>query len=93
MSKERDAFAKLVGRMKREFRRFAGSYASAVKNGAEVAGRRMLEAAEEKDQPPEKLAGKLLDAVKLGAQHAGEQLISAGLEAFERSQERSKSRK
>ncbi len=81
---ERQAFAEAADRMKREFRRFAGSYASAVKSGAEVAGRRMLKAAEEKDLPAEKLVGKLLSAVKGGALHAGERLLSEMLDVFER---------
>ncbi|MBB6675373.1 hypothetical protein [Cohnella nanjingensis] len=82
--------SKIFGEIKQEFFRFAGSYAKAVSGGANVTGKKIMEAAEKSDQPSDILIGKLISAVKSGVQHAGEQMIKSGMDIVEHMKEKAK---
>lgn len=80
MSSEHQDYSRIAGRIRREFLNFANSYAKAVKGGASVAGKQIIEAEEQAGQATDIPAGKLVSAVKSGIQHAGEHMINSGVE-------------
>jgi len=67
----------VVDAVKKDFARFANSYADAVKNGARSVAPQLLEAVKA-DQSNDKLVAKLVTAIERGVQLAGGQLISSG---------------
>lgn len=75
MSKENEEESKLFKSIQREFSQFASLYSDAVKSGADVAGKQILESMLDVNQAEEIPAGKLFSGVKSGVRHAGEQLI------------------
>ncbi|MDQ6421677.1 hypothetical protein RB620_19815 [Paenibacillus sp. LHD-117] len=82
MASDHKDSSKIFDDIKREFLHFANGYASAVKSGANAAGKQLIEALVDLDQPSNIPAGKLMAAVKTGVQHAGEQIIKSGMEYF-----------
>jgi hypothetical protein len=83
-------FSRIFGEIKREFFRFAGSYVKAVSSGANVTGKKIMEAVKKSDQPSDFLIGKLISAVKSGVQYAGEQMIKSGMDFVEHMKEKAK---
>lgn len=62
---------------------FSENYMRAVKKGAYVAEKEILEAAEDRDQPVEVMVRKLLKAINLGALHAAEHMLLFGIDLIE----------
>lgn len=83
-------FSRIAGKIKREFSRFAGSYAKAVKSGANVTGKKIMEAVKKSDQPSDIFSGELISAVKSGVKYAGEQMIKSGMDFVEHMKEKAK---
>jgi hypothetical protein len=83
-------FSRIFGEIKREFFRFAGSYAKAVNSGANVTGKKIMEDVKKSDQPSDILIGKLISAVKSGVQYAGEQMIKSEMDFVEHMKEKAK---
>jgi hypothetical protein len=90
MPEGRQDFSRIFGEIKQEFFRFADSYAEAVSSGANVTGKKIVEAVENSVQPPDILIGKLILAVKSGVQDAGEQMIKSGMDFAQHRKEKAK---
>jgi hypothetical protein len=90
MPEGRQDFSRIFGEIKQEFFRFADSYAKAVSSGANVTGKKIMEAVKKSDQPSDILIGKLISAVKIGIQDAGEQMIKSGMDLVEHMKEKAK---
>ena len=71
-------FSKIIGEIRREFFRFAGSYAKAVNRGANVTGKKIMKDLKKSDQPTDISVGKFISAVKDGVQFAGEEMAKHG---------------
>ena len=63
--------------IKQQFLNFSKLYAKAVKSGANVAGKQIIEAVGEVDKPTDITAGKLVTAFKSGALNASDKMISS----------------
>ncbi|RKN85316.1 hypothetical protein D7M11_09540 [Paenibacillus ginsengarvi] len=83
-------FSRILREIKREFFRFADSYAKAVKDGADVTGKNIIEDLSKSDQPTDISVGKFISAVKRGVQHAGEQMINSGADHVQQMKEKPK---
>jgi hypothetical protein len=83
-------FSRIFGEIKREFFRFAGSYAKAVSSGANVTHKKIMEAVKKSDQPSDILIEKLISAGKSGVQYAGEQMIKSEMDFVEHMKEKAK---
>jgi hypothetical protein len=82
--------SRIFREIKREFFRFAGSYAKAVSGGANVTGKKIMEALKKSDQPSDISIAKLIPAVKSGVQYAAEQMIKSGADLVEQMKEKAK---
>ncbi|MCR2808000.1 hypothetical protein [Paenibacillus soyae] len=78
MSKENEEESKLFNAIQREFAEFASLYSEAVKSGADIAGKQVLESLLDANRAEEIPSGKLFAALRTGVRHAGEQLIQLG---------------
>ncbi|TMV53030.1 hypothetical protein FE783_02260 [Paenibacillus mesophilus] len=92
MQKGSQNFSRILGEIKKEFFRFADSYAKAVSDGANVTGKNIIEDLSKSDsvQPSDISLGKFISAVKSGVQHAGEQMIKSGVDQVERMKQKAK---
>jgi hypothetical protein len=90
MPDRRQDLSRFFGEIKREFFRFADSYAKAVNDGADVTGKKIIEAVEKSEQPPNIFIGTLISAVKSGVQYAGEQMAKSGVDFVEHLKEKVK---
>lgn len=93
MSSESQDFSRIVGKIKREFLNFADSYSTAVKSGANVAGKKIIKDVEKLDQPADISAGKLISAVKIGVKYAGEQMAHSGMDFVNQMKKKAKNKK
>lgn len=93
MSSGSQDFSKIADKIRREFLHFADSYAKAVKSGANVAGKQIIEAVEKVDQPADISVGKLIAAVKSGVQNAGEHMVNSGMDFVKQMKKNKKSEK
>ncbi|WP_027093955.1 hypothetical protein [Cohnella thermotolerans] len=82
--------SRIFREIKREFFRFADSYAKAVSGGANVTGKKIMEAVKKSDQPSDISIAKLISTVKSGVQYAGEQMIKSGADLVEQMKEKAK---
>lgn len=85
--------SKFFSDVKNGFLHFANTYSIAVKSGADVAGKQIIDAMDEVNQPSDIPAGKLFSAVKIGVQHASEHLVNSGMEFAEQMKSSQKSNK
>lgn len=83
MATSNQGMSKFFRDVKNGFLHFASTYSIAVKSGANVAGKQIIEDMEELNQPSDISAGKLFGAVKIGVQHASEHLVNSGTEFVE----------
>jgi len=83
--------SKFFSDVKNGFLHFANTYSVAVKSGANVAEKQIIDAMEDADQPSDIPAGKLFAAVKIGVQHASEHLVNSGMEFAEQMKNSQKS--
>lgn len=93
MATSNQGMSKFFSHMKNGFLHFANTYSVAVKSGANVAGKQIIEAMEELNQPSDISAGKLIAAVKIGVQHASEHMVNSGTEFVEHMKNSQKSNK
>lgn len=82
--------SKIFSRIKREFSHFADSYAKAVNSGANAAGKEVVDAIQQMDQPGHIVASKVAAAVKVGAKHAGEQMANVSIDFIKQMRDRAK---
>jgi hypothetical protein len=93
MSSKSPNFSRIFSEIKQEFLHFADSYATAVKSGANVAGKQILKDVEKLDQPADISAGKLIAAVKIGVQYAAEQMVNSGMDFVKQMKKKAKNKK
>ncbi|CAG7630559.1 hypothetical protein ACFQI7_16850 [Paenibacillus allorhizosphaerae] len=82
MSSDQQDISNLINGLKKNLLQFTDNYAKAVKNGADMAGQQIIEAAEQLDQPTDIPASKLIAALKNGVRHAGQHMIHSGIDFF-----------
>lgn len=70
----------LMKQLKKESGSFAQKFTTAAKSGADVAGKQILDAANNLNQPSDVLIEKIFTALKTGVNHAGQQLMTAGMD-------------
>lgn len=81
MSSRNTSFLKLMLKLvKKESEIFAEKFADAARGGADVAGKQILDAAGDPNQPSDVVLGKLITALKGGVHKAGQDIVSAGLD-------------
>ncbi|OCT13978.1 hypothetical protein A8709_00090 [Paenibacillus pectinilyticus] len=93
MAPRNQGMSKFFSDVKQWFLHFATTYSIAVKSGANVAGKQIMEAMEQLNQPADIPAGKLFAAVKIGVQHASEHMVNAGITFVEQMKNGQKSSK
>ncbi|SYX85295.1 hypothetical protein [Paenibacillus alvei] len=91
MATSNQGMSKFFSDVKNGFLHFANTYSVAVKSGANVAEKQIIEAMKDADQPSDIPAGKLFSAVKIGVQHASEHLVNSGMEFTEQMKNSQKS--
>jgi hypothetical protein len=83
-------FSRIFGEIRRGFIRFAGSYGQAVNGGANVAGKKIMEAVKKSDHPSDIYSRELLSAIQSGVKYAGEQMIKSAMDFVEQIKEKPK---
>jgi hypothetical protein len=79
-----DGISRFFSTVKKEFLNFANVYSAAVKSGANMAGKQIIEEVDKLDQPSDLPTGKLIAAIKIGVQHASEQMVSSSMDFVDR---------
>lgn len=90
MPTSRQEFSRIFGEIREEFFRFAGNYSKAVRNGADVTGKKIVEAVNTSDRLSDILVGKLISAVRSGVQYAGEEMMKSGMDFAQQMKEKEK---